>query len=305
MSSYVDTSSEKVLPVFLRDMLSAPPRHGEGVHNWLFRVARHLHPHRSQDEIFQLLRAVTEDCGRPVPDSEIWNAVRNSEPVAWRPGDSHSNDYQHRKPSWPNVNIGLRAKIVQGELSLYDLWEQSPVRFEDREPHAEEVVPKLFPGNPLLCVGWEKTKAITASLSEFKGELVTLQFVVPNPMTKRVGWNQQGEESPRCLDNTGPRKYLVVEFDSGTLDDQAALLSHLAKTAPLAVVVFSGVKSLHGWFACHDQSEEALRNWMRGAVKLGADPANFTRCQFVRMPDGLRDNGKRQVIYYFNPGVVR
>lgn len=31
------------LPPFLQDLLSAPPRAGEGVHNWLFSVARQLH----------------------------------------------------------------------------------------------------------------------------------------------------------------------------------------------------------------------------------------------------------------------
>jgi hypothetical protein len=30
------------LPAFLRDMLAAPPRAGEGVHAWLFRAARQL-----------------------------------------------------------------------------------------------------------------------------------------------------------------------------------------------------------------------------------------------------------------------
>ena len=40
---------------------------------------------------------------------------------------------------------------------------------------------------------------------------------------------------------------------------------------------------------------------MRYAVSLGADPATWTRSQFVRMPEGRRDNGQRQTAYFFNP----
>ena len=44
---------------------------------------------------------------------------------------------------------------------------------------------------------------------------------------------------------------------------------------------------------------------MRYAVSLGADPATWTRCQFVRMPDGLRPRAGawpvRQQVFHFNP----
>jgi hypothetical protein len=43
---------------------------------------------------------------------------------------------------------------------------------------------------------------------------------------------------------------------------------------------------------------------MEYAVTLGADPAMWTRSQFARMPDGLRDNGKRQAAFYFNPNAL-
>lgn len=53
------------------------------------------------------------------------------------------------------------------------------------------------------------------------------------------------------------------------------------------------------------QPEERLRRFMRYAVALGADRATWTRSQFVRMPDGTRDNGERQTVYFFNPEVIR
>jgi hypothetical protein len=89
------------------------------------------------------------------------------------------------------------------------------------------------------------------------------------------------------------------------IDEQAAVLLHLAQQAPLAVAVHSGRKSIHGWFYCAGQAEDKLHRFMEYAVSLGADRATWTRSQFVRMPDGTRDSGKRQAIYFFNPEVLR
>ena len=47
------------LPQFVRDLLASPPKRGEGVNLWLYRVARVLHPYRAAGEIVQLLAAVT------------------------------------------------------------------------------------------------------------------------------------------------------------------------------------------------------------------------------------------------------
>jgi hypothetical protein len=44
----------KPLPQFVRDLLSAPPQRGGGLHNWLFRTARVLHPFRSRDVMRRL-----------------------------------------------------------------------------------------------------------------------------------------------------------------------------------------------------------------------------------------------------------
>ena len=77
--------------------------------------------------------------------------------------------------------------------------------------------------------------------------------------------------SSHTLDNTGPRRFLVIEQDAGTLDEQAAVLLHLGSMAPLTLAVHSGNRSLHGWFFCAGQPEERLRRFMRRGVSLGAD----------------------------------
>src|SRR5262249_11189442 len=72
------------LPLFVRNLISSPPRRGEGLNNWLFRVARVLHPFRGQLEIIELVRAAIS--GQPVRPGEIERAVERSKAVAWTPG---------------------------------------------------------------------------------------------------------------------------------------------------------------------------------------------------------------------------
>jgi hypothetical protein len=51
-------------------------------------------------------------------------------------------------------------------------------------------------------------------------------------------------------------------------------------------------------------NEKTIEKFFAYAVSLGADKATWLRSQFVRMPDGLRDNGRRQVIYYFDRQLI-
>lgn|ERR1700682_1531770 len=291
----------KELPRFVRDLLASPPKRGEGLNLWLYKVARVLHPYRPAADIVQLLAAVT--AGEPVKSGEIERAVERSAVTAWRPG--HQTALQPHAATWPNINAEQREAITATGFGLVDLWEAAPVRFEDNASHAEEVIDALFPGNPLLCVGQSNSQFATRERESWRGRLAQMQFIVPSPMTAQTGRTQEGKESEHCLENTGPRRFLVIEQDSGTVDEQAAVLLHLAERAPLAVAVHSGGRSLHGWFYCARQPEDRLHLFMRYAVSLGADRATWTRSQLVRMPDGTRENGKRQTVYFSNPEVVK
>jgi hypothetical protein len=294
------TTGYRNLPQFVRDLLASPPQRGEGLNNWFYRVARVLHPHRTANEIVLLLQAAT--AAEPAKAGEIERAVERSAATAWQPGQSAAPRSAAR---WPAINHEQRGAIVRAGAGLVDLWETSPVRLENNLPHTEEIIDVLFPGNPLLCVGRDSAKFATRHRDDWRGKLAHTQLIVPSPMVACVGTTQEGKRSEHSLDNTGPRRFLVVEFDQGTADEHAALLLHLAERAPFAVAVHSGGKSLHGWFYCAGQQEGRLQDFMCYAVMLGADPATWTRSQFVRMPDGLRENGKRQTVFFFNPGVVK
>ena len=209
------------------------------------------------------------------------------------------------RSQWPDVNEGLRSNIIDDiGGGLVDLWELSPVRIDDNEQHTEKIIDRLFPNNPLLCAGRNRYRFDTKTREDWRGGLAERQFIVPSPMSAVRGKTKDDKQSKHTLENTGSRRFLVCEFDTGTIDDQAALLLHLAAKAPLILVVHSGSKSLHGWFYVHEKPEAMVKKFFRYAVNLGADRATWTRSQFVRMPDGVRETGERQAVFFFNPSPV-
>jgi hypothetical protein len=285
------------LPAFLRDLLAVPPLAGEGVHVWLFRVARQLHPHLPVGEIVSLLESKVAHCGRSVPRQEIIAAVQNSIACTWQP---RARGVPIQFSKWPAVNQEQRETIVRDGGGLADLWELSPIRIEDSRLRTEEIIDCLFPPDSLLCCGISSREFDTRPREQWRSELARLQFIVPSPMSAVSGLTKGGRESRHTLASTGSRRFLVCEFDTGSPDDHAALLIHLAGYAPLVCAVHSGGKSLHGWYYVCDQPEEKVLKFFRYAVSLGAEPATWTRSQFVRMPDGQRDNGQRQTVFFLN-----
>jgi hypothetical protein len=288
-----------------------------------------LHHHFPEPEIARLLEMASADCGRALEPHEIPDAIRNSKAYASDPKGMQGASVKS-VTGWPEPNIEQIEAVVRDGIHLADLWERSPVRLEGYS-HAEELIDRLFPGNPLLCCGRTSNYFATGTREEWRGQLSGLSFIVPSPMTAEQGRRKSdGQLSPRTLENTSPRRYLVIECDFSTTardgntvtkmaplirslesdgitvaDMCSAVLWKLSVHAPLAMVVHSGGKSLHGWYPCAGQSEELLHRFMRYAVSLGADSATWTRCQFVRMPEGMRHNGNnpdvRQRVYYFNP----
>ena len=288
-------ASKLKLPQWCADIIANPPQSGDGFHNWLFRAALALWKcGRNENDISAILENAASTCGRHVPASEIQDAVTNSQRDAFQPDNLVS------RPIWPKVDVEKRKAAISDSGNLADLWELSKPRIESNHPWTEQIIDRLFPGNPLLCCGKTMCDFDTRSREDWRGELSRLQFIVPSPMSALTGKTKAGEESKHALSNTGPRRFLVCEFDNGTIDDHAGLLIHLGGYAPLVCALRSGGKSLHGWFYCAFAEERKVLSFFRYAVSLGADTATWCRSQFVRMPDGLRDNGKRQTCFFRN-----
>lgn len=280
-------------------ILNEMPSRGGGLNRWLFKAAIHLLKHQGPDEVEAILEERT--AGEPIKKGEIERAVfRAGEAIEGKLLTGNS-----QMKVWPTIDVNRRTEIIAAGGNLGKLRSKNPVTCVPMDLSPESVITKLFPGDPLICCATTLAGALTRPLSEWIGFLHQQQFIVPSPMRARSGLTQDGRISRRCLENTGYRRYMVVEQDEGTLDEQAAIILHLADIWPLTMVVHSGGKSLHAWFCCESSSENQQGLFMRLAVSYGADPATWTRCQLVRMPGGLRDNGNHQEIVFFNPFVIR
>lgn len=291
----------------LSEQMRSCPLAGSGVHSWLFSEAcRCARLGMSKAEAEAVLQpAMTRP---PSPKTEIRDAVNaayREVGASDRPWRGVMDNRPKPGPRWPSCNDEQREAAASRYGGMSDLWELSPVRLDLEDRQAEAVADILFPGNPLLCCGHSLSGFDTLPRDEWRGRLAGLQFIVPSPMLTRYGRRQSdGELSAHTLNNTGKRRFIIIEQDTGSPDLQAGVLMHLSETAPLVLAVMSGGKSVHGWFFCEGRNEDSLRLWFSKAVALGADPKLWTRSQFTRTPDGTRDNGKRQKPIYFNPSIL-
>jgi hypothetical protein len=266
------------LPANLLYELAHPPATSR--HQWLFVMALKLLNYRPKHVVLELLRGATISISRPVPASELEDAVNNAALIAKQHSEGITSPPKHK-------------------------WEP----------------PSLTEIDAIVRAGPRKTDGIA------RGLLHLCQFIVPNPMRALNGFTKNGQkQSAHTLDNTGPRHFLVNEFDFTAADEAGkptvwvpliagwhaagisiadacmALIMHLAKSAPLVLIVSSAGKSLHAWFRALGRDEAKLYAWMRYAVRLGACYSTWTPSQFVRLPDGTRYPGeRRQEILYFNP----
>jgi hypothetical protein len=279
------------------------PKTGGGVHSWLLSQANRCRlANLTQATAGAVLREGSNTCGRRVSDKEIADAVLK----AFGSCASFAPE-RPPTPTRPTADPRMIQRVVDGFGNLNpleELWSASTIKCRIG-PDSEEVIDALFPADALLCCGLSNDVFDTKPREEWRGQLSVQQFIVPSPMSAVWGETQSGKPSKHTLKNTGPRRFLIVEFDQGDILQQAALSLHLAQYSPLALAVMSGGKSLHSWFYVAGEPEDTVRKFAFRAMELGADwrPMDV-RCQFVRMPSGLRDNGKRQRTIFFAPEVV-
>ena len=291
--------------------ISPCPDSGEGVHKWIYHVC-----------------CVFLDAGNSVEDAEAYceehatralqiNEVQNAYSSIQKTGIIKRNNWEKPQPEYINfvkrtANGGLYQSLINrltltraeeidcfGALKLLFQPTMQDVGFDLKKTGNGTVTVPIL-NNPLVCCGADQSNFRTAPLPFFKDKGEDLQFIVPSPMSSIWGVSQGGKRSHHTLDNTGPRKYLVVEFDKGEHADHAAFLHNLHRIIPITMVVHSGNKSLHGWFHVEGMPETKQVGFFNEATKVGADTATWNKSLFVRMPDGKRDNGKRQNILYFN-----
>jgi hypothetical protein len=326
----IDSSSENLCKYLARngrwsfeEHLKNLPKHGTGeLHRAIYlAVVAGLAEGLLSTEVHYLVMEKAKRKGRPShqANKEVADSLINAH--RWLSGVDVGMK-SGKVPKDRLIQWGDIWGIASGPHTLDTLQEASGEIPQDQEA----VLRKLFHPHEYICCATEMHDAQTHPLGTWLGsDMKQVRLIVPNPMSKPWGISQNGRQSARCLDNTRPRKYLVVEFDfkegkceqcdallknlgqmgRSVRDMNAALHSHLQQYLPLAMVVFSGSESLHGWYPCQGIPEEQLGEFQNYAHSLGADPQLFVPCQLTRMPWGTRDNGVIQSVVYFNQEALQ
>lgn len=271
-------------------MKATPPAHG--IHTWLPSAARACRfKGMAAQETADHLAAL--GYRRTVPQSEIEQAVK----LVFETEVTTSERRQRTKPiEW--MKSGTNRIFSEWKIAEADIIAMSDTHPKDIDQRA--LIGALFPQpGALLCIGSSFNRFTTAPLAEHE-KLSQCQFIVPCYMTERTGLTREGKPSCRTLSNTGSRRFIVLDFDDPPPEHQASIIRWLMGTRAPVLVIKSGGKSLHAWYAT--ETEERDAHFWQLAIMAGADPAiERNRGQAVRLPMGQRDNGNKQSVLYFNP----
>lgn len=271
-----------------------PHGDGDGLHSDLYTAACFMVEEGHTDEvIFNFLReAANQVEERHVPDREITSAINYGR--AKVQGDKVSE-------KWPAINDTFRYEVFRNYPANMDKLSKAE---EELPQNSAYYLERLYLPNELVCAAASTYSFDTQSREDIMRVCSThyLEYVNPNPMSSKVGVTLEGKESTHCEGNTGPRVYLVIEFDVGTPQEQVSAVKYLSKKLPLVMMLFSGGKSIHAWFYVEGLSEHYVRAFFEEARMLGADTVTWSRCQFCRMPAGRNNKTQNlQSVLYFKP----
>jgi hypothetical protein len=229
---------------------------------------------------------------RKVPQSEITSAVN----LVFNTEITTTERPKEKPRSW--MKSATDRIFAEWKTTEQDLVDMSDVHPKDIDQRA--LIGALFPQkDALVCIGSAFNRFITAPLAEHKN-LDQCQFIVPAYMSAREGITTEGKPSCRALSNTGERRFIVLDFDKPPIEHHASIIRWMMGTRAPVLVLKSGGKGFHAWYATETQDRDA-QFWTL-AIMAGADAAiRQNRGQAVRLPMGTRDNGNSQSVVYFNP----
>lgn len=302
------TREQKCLVAKYKEALTTLPRPGEGcgLHTRLLGVANiGVRAGIPPTQLYADIRQSIPGGGRAVPDAEIQEAVQKATldggtapaPILTvRPrvapallrwlieqGKGRDEEFLRKASPLPPGEVGLRQAVLL-LLSLYDKKE-------------------------FLFIG-DRTDKRVLSVAKWL-ELASYDrplgpFIIPNPVTGRPGPTKSGGQSFRSDSNVGAFRFAVVEFDNLSREDQLAFWSTV--NLPVAALVDTGGKSIHGWVRvdCADRQDWELlvERGLFGErlVPLGVDAACRNESRLSRMPGYPRaETGRMQRLLYLAP----
>lgn len=179
------------------------------------------------------------------------------------------------------------------EWSPADMWEDSPERLIECPSTDSKLFLNLFEDHDVLWNGdvMESGQPINRlnfkTIVDWRNEEIKGNFTCPS-LFKTDSFSRSNESVVK-------RKYLVIESDKLNQENICAVFKFCSQFMDLKAVVFTGGKSLHGWFVF--PSDPVFQVLKQILPSLDCDEALFKPSQPVRMP-GVPRGGKIQSLLY-------
>jgi hypothetical protein len=298
-----------------------PAPGGGGCHSYLMAVANiGVREGLDEDEMLRDIRAAIPPGGRVVRDQEILQAIRKA-------AHDRLNGKSYARPagglsfsSMRCSTTSLLGKILHPDvIEPGDFLTASPVQFdqEDGVQQLVEVLTHLYGLNEYLFLGRTHDAAVYTVqqwLDAIRQPDVTPETLPPhmiwNPMTGFGGLTKEGKTSYRCDSTIAEYRFVLVEFDK--IDLEMQLRFWAGCRLPVAALVFSGGKSVHGILRVPQVRNRAEWNvtvrdtiFARWLVPFGVDASTHNPSRLARCPGAFREEkGTLQRLLYLNPAAT-
>jgi hypothetical protein len=298
------------------------PFSGDGLHEFILKYTRReIIQGKTKADVERSTWELTFDKGRPHPilEKEIEDAVdgaiewfaehpeatvdgksnfRSLIPPEWR--NWHSNAGIKRPPPWSKWVRPLDRKLVNRIINTRLIGRLRPkMKYDFGDLFANYDFP--------ICLAPEVNQPYCQRLSvwlKHRDVLPAVQWMVPNPCLECGvgGWVKSDR-------NADERIWVIIEFDRYSPEEQTKLLFWLDRAHAeweLSMIVYSGGKSLHGWFSCVDMLEHReIVRFFRVATTLGCDFMMRSSVQYTRFPGGInRRTQREQAILHWNQEAI-
>ena len=273
------------------------------------------------EEIFRDLRQQIHG-ERNVPDREIQDAIDKAASDHATGLAAACPPVRSTRPTVPVFDgpATLRQIVAQGHgASEADIHERSPIRIDwQAEEDAFRVLEALYRPDDVLYIGSSQGRPALNRNIRTAGDWISAfrqgcpddaqPHIIPNPLTGKAAPTASGKGETLRGDACIARfMFAVVEFDALPRDEQLAFW--WAAQLPVALLVDSGGKSIHGWIRV--QGIDCATDWARVVERhlfgdllepLGVDPACKNESRLSRLPGHIRkEKDAWQRVLYLAP----
>jgi hypothetical protein len=308
-------------PRFLQELLTSCPTAHNGVHPWVFRVARYLHRYHPPEEICSILEQHVADCGRPVAPHEIVDAVRNSGACKWDPSTKSASE---RRAEWLVSPTTKRVPEFNPELAIRTAArvpvDITPEWLKSRSPvpvtcSTAEFLGEIFePGENALVFKRYKSQGYLWPADVEIGSFARQHWpdgawFLCNPVDGLTHFNpRMCKDSRRSEESVTSFRYAVLECDREPKETWFPIwLKILVQLAlPIVSITDSAGISAHALVRVSCDTKQAWDLFkfqtLRPLVPLGADDAALSAVRLTRLPGCYRAD-RLQELLYLNPAA--